>query len=74
MHPPANAYWSDGWWRYVPPLAPLSEVKLANSSFAPGYTVCWDEECRKLDAIVPVRQIVTIKAVDCAAALIGLAH
>jgi hypothetical protein len=65
MDAPADASWSDGWWHYVPVLGPLSEVTLANSSFAPGYTVCWNGICRELRSIVPADEPATIAAAEC---------
>jgi hypothetical protein len=54
MDPPTGSNWAGGWWRYFPSLGPLREVTLANSSFAPGYTVCWNGACRQLQTIVPL--------------------
>jgi hypothetical protein len=59
MDAPDGAVWAQGWWHYAPLLPPLREVVLANSSFAPGYTVCWVGQCRALSAMIaagsPVR-------------------
>jgi hypothetical protein len=50
MDAPDGAVWLQGWWHYAPLLPPLREVVLANSAFAPGYTVCWAGQCRPLSA------------------------
>ena len=48
----SGATWENGYWRYTPILGLLSSVRLANSEFAQGYTLCWDERCRPLDTII----------------------
>src|SRR3954468_1780409 len=51
MDPPANATWSFGWWRYKPSIGLLKEVILANSEFAPGYTICWANFCESMQEL-----------------------
>jgi len=53
MDPPPDAVWTGGWWRYIPNIAPLTEIVLANSEFADGYTVCWGQGvCLPLDRFI----------------------
>ena len=65
MDPPAGAKWAGGWWRYTPSLGPLREVTPANSAYAPGYTICWDGACRKLQTMVPIGIPVSIQPRPC---------
>jgi hypothetical protein len=65
MEAPTGAIWSGGWWRYVPPLGPLSEVVLANSSFAAGYKICWPGTCRPLNDLVAIDTPVKLSPVQC---------
>src|SRR5437870_992258 len=66
MDIPPDAIWAGGWWRYTPTLKPLYEVTLANSQFAPGYTICWQGVCRPLKSIIPARDFVKIAPAPCA--------
>lgn len=68
MEPPSFAVREGRWWRYRPPLPVLNSVKLANSTFAGGYSLCWDSECRLLSSLVPHGKQVSIIAATCAAA------
>ncbi len=65
MDAPDGAVWAQGWWHYAPLLPPLREVVLANSSFAPGYTVCWSGQCRPLSAMIAAGSPVTLAARAC---------
>lgn len=65
MEPPASATRAGRWWRYRPSLPLLSSVDLANSTFAAGYTICWNASCRPLGTIVPQGRRVTIVASEC---------
>jgi hypothetical protein len=65
MEVPEGAVWAQGWWHYAPLLPPLHDVVLANSSFAPGYTVCWAGQCRPLSAMIAVGNPVTLVAAKC---------
>lgn len=68
MEPPASAVRKGRWWHYQPALPSLPSVDLANSSFAGGYTVCWDAQCRPLDSIMPRGEQISIIPSDCSAA------
>lgn len=68
MEPPSFAVREGRWWRYRPPLPALNSVKLANSTFAAGYSLCWDSECRPLSSLVPQGKQVSILAANCTAA------
>jgi len=65
MDAPDGAVWLQGWWHYAPLLPPLREVVLANSAFAPGYTVCWAGQCRPLSAMIAAGNRVTLAGVKC---------
>jgi hypothetical protein len=65
MEPPPDAVWSDGWWRYRPALAPLPEVILANSEFAPGYSLCWSGACRPLQTFAARGSFARLAARPC---------
>lgn len=49
---PADAHKFEGGWRFTPRLPPLPEVRLANSRFGPGYTVCSAGRCAPLADLV----------------------
>jgi hypothetical protein len=65
MDAPDGAVWAEGWWHYAPSLAPLREVALANSPFAPGYKVCWASQCRPLNAMVAAGNPVKLAPAKC---------
>ncbi|MFL5041011.1 MAG: DUF1850 domain-containing protein [Xanthobacteraceae bacterium] len=65
MEAPDGAVWAQGWWHYVPSLGPLPELVLANSSFAPGYRVCWHSECRPLNTIIAAGNFVKLVPAKC---------
>lgn len=67
MEPGAGATWRDGWWRYTPQIPDLSELTLANSSEARGYTICWDGGCHPLDAFVRKGEPATLRVLPCVA-------
>ncbi len=69
MEPPSSAIRDGKWWRYRPLLPSLPSVDLANSTFAEGYSLCWNSECRPLAAIAPRGQPVSIAVSECAADL-----
>lgn len=48
MEPPPDAVLKDGAWHYRPKLAPLSQLRLANSPYTAGYELCVDGKCRPL--------------------------
>jgi hypothetical protein len=65
MDPPTGAIWDQGWWRYVPSLDPLPEILLANSSFADGYSICWEGKCRPLTTLIAADNIVKLVPKKC---------
>ena len=65
MDAPTDAVWTKGWWRYVPSLAPLSEILLANSSFAAGYNVCWAGRCQSLTSFIAADNVVKLMPANC---------
>lgn len=69
MDPPRDAIWSAEWWRYRPSIGLLEEVTLANSEFAPGYTICWANTCRSLQELAPRGEFVKIVSKPCRAML-----
>lgn len=68
MEPPAGARRDGEVWRYSPDLPLLTRVDLANSADAGGYDICWDTECRALNAIAPAGQRLSLTVEGCAAA------
>jgi hypothetical protein len=66
MEPPASAVREGRWWRYRPSLPRMSSVDLANSTFAGGYTLCWNSTCRPLGSIVAHGEPVSITSSLCA--------
>ena len=67
MEPPSSAIREGRWWRYRPSLPRLPSVDLANSTFAGGYSHCWNSECRPLAAILPRGEPVSITVSECVA-------
>jgi hypothetical protein len=65
MDAPDGAVWAEGWWHYAPSLAPLREIVLANSSFAPGYKVCWASQCRPLNTMITAGDFVKLAPAIC---------
>ena len=65
MEAPASAVRDGRWWRYRPSVARTS-VDLANSTFAGGYTICWNSTCRPLASIVTRGEPVSITSSPCA--------
>lgn len=53
MEPPPDAQLRDGAWHYRPPLAPLTELRLAHSRYVPAYDFCIDRVCRPLTDLLP---------------------
>ncbi|MBF0306688.1 MAG: DUF1850 domain-containing protein [Alphaproteobacteria bacterium] len=53
MEPPDGARLTDGWWVYVPDLAPLAEIVLARSDATADWRLCLGE-CRPLADWVPL--------------------
>ncbi|MDM7978839.1 MAG: DUF1850 domain-containing protein [Rhizobium sp.] len=46
MEPGEGAVLEDGWWRWTPTLAPLSEIRLAASGETPGgWQLCHETGC-----------------------------
>ncbi len=68
MEPPSSAVRTGKWWSYRPSLSTADRVTLANSSFATGYSICWNGACRPLAAIVPRDQSVAITTARCSGA------
>ncbi|MBX3647434.1 MAG: DUF1850 domain-containing protein [Rhodocyclaceae bacterium] len=48
MEPPEGAVLEDGVWHYMPRLAPVERLRLANSNFTAGYKLCAEGRCRPL--------------------------
>ena len=65
MDPPPDAIWEAGWWRYRPTTGVLSELVVANSEHAAGYTLCWGGVCRALSELVGANAFVRIAARAC---------
>ncbi len=52
MEPAANAVLRDGWWRWTPRADPLTELRLTYSTFTQDYTICAEQQCSSLRALV----------------------
>lgn len=65
MDAPSGAIWAQGRWHYVPALDPLPEIILANSSFAGGYSICWEGSCRRLSDVIAADTIVKLAPKKC---------
>ena len=52
MEPPPDALFRDGWWRYVPHLPVLPELRLTLSPYTADYRLCWKGQCRMLAELV----------------------
>jgi hypothetical protein len=57
MEPPPDALFRDGWWRYVPPLPILPELRLTLSPYTADYRLCWKHQCRSLAALVGAKRL-----------------
>ena len=69
MEPPADAIWVSGWWRYKPSTGLLKEVILANSEFAPGYTICRINVCQSIRELGPPGEFARIVPARCGGVL-----
>jgi hypothetical protein len=65
MDAPSGAIWAQGRWHYVPALGPLPEIILANSSFAGGYSICWEGSCRRLSDVIATDNMVKLAPKKC---------
>jgi len=53
MEPPPDArLTADGWFHYVPKLAPQSHLSLSRRGFAKDYELCWDGTCRAMGSVI----------------------
>ena len=52
---PAGAQRFERGWRFAPNLPTQPQVLLANSRHAPGYSLCRNGECRRLDELVDAK-------------------
>jgi hypothetical protein len=52
---PAGAQRLKRGWRFTPHLPAQPQVLLANSHHAPGYSLCRNGECRRLDELVDAK-------------------
>lgn len=55
MEPPADATFSDGWWRYRPGTTPLPRLTLARSGVVDDWRLCRDWGCVTLERLVGSR-------------------
>jgi hypothetical protein len=63
MEPGPDAHFVDGWWKWRPPLAPLTGLHLAASRYTSDYELCWNDRCsalRQLTGTASPDQVVTI--------------
>lgn len=67
MDPPEGSIFDGTWWRYTPDLGMLPDVKLANSAFAGGYSLCWRDGCHPLASMVPQGEVATVTSRECPA-------
>ncbi|NDP42484.1 MAG: DUF1850 domain-containing protein [Aromatoleum sp.] len=51
MEPPPSAVLRDGWWTWQPGTD-LPELRLTLAPYTPDYTLCWQDRCQTLGALV----------------------
>ena len=51
MEPPVQARFADGRWTWEP-MRPIAELRLMQSPYVPGYTICWNSRCQPLATLV----------------------
>jgi hypothetical protein len=56
MEPPPGAVLRQGWWRWQPPSTVIATLSLTQSTYTSDWTLCWENRCRKLGALVPPAQ------------------
>jgi len=69
MEPPADAVLRDGWFHYVPKIAPLSHVSLSRRGYAADYEICWAGTCHPLASVIAPGPEGTTDLFACAAAV-----
>jgi hypothetical protein len=65
MEPAPDARFADGWWIWRPAVAPLRTLRLAASSYAPDYELCWNGRCSPLGGLLgpsPPEAAIELKA------------
>ena len=53
MEPPRDAVLRGGWWTWNPPPHAIAMLPLTQSTYTSDWTLCWNERCRMLGALVP---------------------
>ena len=63
MEPPSEARLEDGRWTWEPKRA-LEELRLTRSPYARDYTICWEQRCSTLSALMGAGNgsVVTVRA------------
>ena len=66
MEPPPGAVLVDNAWHYVPAVAPMTRLRLANSQSGGGdYRLCWDGSCRPLASLLPASSEEPVELYPC---------
>lgn len=68
MEPPPGSILRDGWYHYVPAVAPLDRVTLSRRGYAADYELCWDGTCRPMASVAAPGPDGTTDLFACAAA------
>ncbi|HEX3633541.1 MAG TPA: DUF1850 domain-containing protein [Casimicrobiaceae bacterium] len=56
MEPPPGAVLRRGWWTWEPQSRALPVLTLTQSTYTSDWTLCWQNRCRMLGALVPPAQ------------------
>jgi len=65
MEPPQDAVLRDGWWTWRPATR-VPELLLARSTYTRDYTLCWEDRCRPMEALIgPVAEATVVVVRPC---------
>jgi hypothetical protein len=53
MEPPEGAALHGGWWTWTPAPHAIAALPLTQSTYTSDWTLCWNQRCRTLGALVP---------------------
>lgn len=53
MEPPEGAALRAGWWTWTPLPRSIAVLPLTQSTYTSDWTLCWNNRCRTLAALVP---------------------
>ncbi|WP_099867771.1 DUF1850 domain-containing protein [Pararhizobium haloflavum] len=55
MEIPEGARREGNAWVYVPDMAPLEEVRFADAGLGSDWTICWNEQCHRMNSVIPTK-------------------